>query len=132
MLFSSNVFLFAYLPIVLLLYFISPRVLRNPVLLVVSLFFYGWGEPVYTLLMVATIIMDYIFGYWIHLRKSAGKSAKLVLALGVAANLLILGYFKYAGFIVTQLKLLLMFAELAVPEVSLPIGISFYVFQSMI
>jgi len=131
LLFSSNVFLFAYLPIVLLLYFISPRVLRNPVLLVVSLFFYGWGEPVYTLLMVATIIMDYIFGYWIHLRKAAGKSAKLVLALGVAANLLILGYFKYAGFIVTQLKLLPMFAELAVPEVSLPIGISFYVFQSM-
>ena len=131
MLFSSNVFLFAYLPIVLALYYISPRPLRNPVLLIVSLFFYGWGEPVYTLLMVVTILLDYLFGYWIHLRRSKGKSAKGVLALGVAANLLILGYFKYAGFIATQLKLLPMFAELTVPEVSLPIGISFYVFQSM-
>ncbi len=131
MLFSSNVFLFAYLPIVLLLYFISPRKLRNLVLLVVSLFFYGWGEPVYTLLMVATIVMDYAFGYWIHLRHSKGKSAKSALALGVAANLLLLGYFKYAGFIVTQLKLLPIFAGLEVPKVTLPIGISFYVFQSM-
>ena len=131
MLFSSNVFLFAYLPLVLALYYISPRPLRNPVLLIVSLFFYGWGEPVYAILMVATILLDYVFGYWIHLRHSKGKSAKMVLILGVAANLLILGYFKYAGFIATQLKLLPIFADLTVPKVSLPIGISFYVFQSM-
>ena len=131
MLFSSNVFLFAYLPIVLLAYYVSPRWLRNPVLLVVSLFFYGWGEPVYLLLMVGTILLDYFFGYWIHHRRSRGKSAKAVLAAGVAANLLILGYFKYAGFFMNLLKLIPAFAELTVPEISLPIGISFYVFQSM-
>ena len=131
MLFSSNVFLFAYLPIVLVTYYLVPRVLRNPVLLLVSLFFYGWGEPVYLLLMIGTILLDYLFGYWVHLRHSQGKSAKLVLALGVALNLLILGYFKYAGFIAEQLRLIPAFAELTVPEISLPIGISFYIFQSM-
>ena len=129
MLFSSNVFLFAYLPIVLLLYFISPRWLRNPVLLVVSLFFYGWGEPVYLFLMIGTILVDYGFGAWIHARHSQGKSAKLVLATGIATNLLILGYFKYAGFLAQQL--LPLFPDLKVPQITLPIGISFYIFQSM-
>ena len=131
MLFSSNVFLFAYLPVVLLTYYLAPRVLRNPILLLVSLFFYGWGEPVYLILMIATILLDYFFGYWVHLRHSRGKSAKAVLALGVALNLLILGYFKYAGFIAEQLRLIPGLEELTAPEITLPIGISFYIFQSM-
>ena len=132
MLFSSNVFLYFYIPIVLLLYYITPRKLRNLTLFVVSLFFYGWGEPVYVLLMVATILLNYVFGAWIHHRKTAGKGAKGVLAAGVAGNLLILGYFKYATFLLESLQAVLPFlAGITVPQITLPIGISFYVFQSM-
>lgn len=118
-----------YLPIVLLLYYLSPRFLRNTVLLITSLFFYGWGEPIYLILMIATILINYAFGGGIHLLRSKGKSAKLCLILGIAANLLILGFFKYAGFFARQLQLII--PNFPVPEISLPIGISFYVFQSM-
>ena len=132
MLFSSNVFLFAFLPSILLIYFICPRKLRNTVLLLWSLVFYGWGEPVYLFLMIFTISLNYVFGAWIHGRMTAGKGAKGILAVGVAANLGLLGFFKYAGFFVTQLKALLPFmASVQAPEISLPIGISFYIFQSM-
>ena len=128
MIFSSNVFLFAYLPVVLLLYYISPRKLRTPVLLFWSLLFYGWGEPVYLLLMMATIVMNFVFGWVIHSRKTQGKTPKTALAIAVAANLLTLGFFKYAGFL---LGLLPFIPQNILPEISLPIGISFYVFQSM-
>ena len=132
MLFSSNVFLFAFLPSILLIYFICPRRLRNTVLLLWSLVFYGWGEPVYLFLMIFTILLNYTFGAWIHGRMTAGKKAKGVLAVGVALNLALLGFFKYAGFFVTQLKAILPFmAQVHAPEISLPIGISFYIFQSM-
>ena len=132
MLFSSNVFLFAFLPVVLLLYYVSPRRLRNPVLLLWSLVFYGWGEPVYLFLMIATILLNYGFGLWIHKKQAAGEKAKLPLVLGVVANLVILGFFKYAGFFVRQLQAVVPFLSgVKAPEISLPIGISFYVFQSM-
>ena len=131
MLFSSNVFLYFYIPIVLGLYFLVPRSWRNVVLFLVSLFFYGWGEPVYVLLMVATIALNYICGYFIHRRKEQGKSAKTALVVGVVLNLSILGFFKYAGFLMGSLQSLLPMVKLPVPEVALPIGISFYVFQSM-
>ena len=132
MLFSSNVFLYFYLPIVMALYYLSPRKIRNLVLFVVSLVFYGWGEPVYVLLMVATILLNYLFGGWVYLRKLKGKNAKWVLAAGVAANLLILGYFKYATFFMENLQAILPFLRsVTIPQVTLPIGISFYVFQSM-
>jgi len=132
LLFSSNVFLFAFLPSILLIYFICPRRLRNTVLLLWSLVFYGWGEPVYLFLMIFTILLNYVFGAWIHGRMTGGKGAKGILAIGVAANLGLLGFFKYAGFFVTQLKELLPFmAAVEAPEISLPIGISFYIFQSM-
>ena len=132
MLFSSNVFLFAFLPSVLLIYYLCPRVLRNPVLLLWSLVFYGWGEPVYLFLMIATILLNYAFGAWVHGRHSKGQKAVGVLALGVALNLLLLGFFKYAGFFVDQLKALIpAMSGVESPRISLPIGISFYVFQSM-
>ena len=132
MLFSSNVFLFAFLPVVLLLYYVSPRRLRNPVLLLWSLVFYGWGEPVYLFLMIATILLNYGFGLWIHKKQAVGEKAKLPLVLGVVANLVILGFFKYAGFFVRQLQAVVPFLSgIKAPEISLPIGISFYVFQSM-
>ena len=96
MLFSSNVFLYFYFPIVLALYYLTPRKWRNIPLFLVSLFFYGWGEPVYVVLMVATIALNYIAGAIIHNKKAAGRSAKTALVVGVVLNLLILGFFKYA------------------------------------
>lgn len=132
MLFSSNVFLFAYLPIVLLLYYAAPRPLRNLVLLAVSLVFYGWGEPVYVLLMALVIVLNYAFGLWIAVRRKKGKGAGKILALGVAGNLLILGYFKYWGFLLSCFSTLFpALKQWSLPEVELPIGISFYIFQSM-
>ena len=132
MLFSSNVFLYAFLPSVLLIYYICPRRYRNPVLLLWSLVFYGWGEPVYLFLMIGTIVLNYLFGFLIHKEQEKGEKGKLYLIIGVILNLLILGFFKYAGFFVDQLKLILPFmSEVKSPDISLPIGISFYVFQSM-
>ena len=121
MLFSSNVFLFAFLPAVLLLYYICPVRLRNPVLLLFSLFFYGWGEPVYLFLMIGDILLNYVCGLWIHADRQKGKSGKMPLVVGITLNLLLLAYFKYANFLLGDL----------VPSVPLPIGISFYIFQSM-
>lgn len=132
MLFSSNVFLFAFLPSVLLIYYLCPKKLRNLVLLLWSLVFYGWGEPVYLFLMLATILLNYGVGAWIHARHTAGQKARWVLVLGMVLNLASLGFFKYAGFFLNQLKALVpALAELNSPEIDLPIGISFYVFQSM-
>ena len=132
MLFSSNVFLYFYFPIVLALYFLTPRKWRNVTLFLVSLFFYGWGEPVYLLLMVATIALNYVGGALIHKRKEQGRSAKAPLIVSVVLNLLLLGFFKYFNFFMDNLQALLpALRSMAVPQISLPIGISFYVFQSM-
>lgn len=121
MVFSSNVFLFVFLPAVLGVYYVCPRRLRNPVLLGFSLLFYGWGEPVYLFLMLGVVALNYVCGLQIGQKQRAGKSGKGALAAGIAANLLILGFFKYAG---------LFFGGL-LPKAPLPIGISFYIFQSM-
>ena len=93
MLFSSNIFLFVFLPAVLLLYYLVPVRLRNPVLLIFSLFFYGWGEPVYLFLMIGDILLNYFCGLWIISDRSNGKSGKAGLITGVVLNLLLLGFF---------------------------------------
>ena len=131
MIFSSNVFLFAYLPIVLALYYIFPRKLRNPVLLITSLIFYGWGEPIYLFLMIATIALDYFCGLLIARYWEMPKAKKAVLIIGVVLNLASLGFFKYAGFFAQQFNAISFLPDISVPDISLPIGISFYVFQSM-
>lgn len=132
MLFSENVFLFAFLPAVLAVYYLCPRVLRNPVLLIFSLVFYGWGEPVYLILMVAAIALNYLFGLLIHGCQRRGSKGTWALVTGVAVNLLLLGYFKYAGFVLAQLQLLIpALGSVSLPQIQLPIGISFYIFQSM-
>ena len=115
---------------VLLLYYIAPKKLRNPVLLLVSLLFYGWGEPVYLFLMIATIAVDYVCGLLVH-RYRGKTAAKITLIVGIVLNLLSLGFFKYAGFFAQQFNAIAFLPDISVPEVSLPIGISFYVFQSM-
>ena len=131
MLFSSNVFLFAFLPSVLLIYYLCPRSLRNPVLLLWSLVFYGWGEPVYLFLMIGTILINYLFGAMIHIRMQRNRNARWYLVGGVAINLMLLGFFKYAGFFAQQYNQIPFLPDISVPDIELPIGISFYVFQSM-
>lgn len=121
MLFSSNVFLFAFLPAVLAVYYVCPRRWRNPVLLVFSLLFYGWGEPRYLALMVGTIVMDYLCGLWIARQRSRGGTGRSALTVGVVLNLSLLVFFKYGSFLFGA----------RFPKLPLPIGISFYVFQSM-
>ncbi len=124
MLFSSVPFLFYFLPAVLLLYFLSPKALRNTVLLCASLFFYFWGEPKYLILMVASILVGYVFGILID----RCKHKRLMLTLGIVCCLASLLYFKYADFFIANLNRLTG-ASLALLKIALPIGISFYTFQ---
>ena len=99
MLFSSIPFLYYFLPIVLIVYFLAPKPLKNPVLLIASLVFYGWGEPKYVFLMVATVLLGYVFG--ILIEKYRGKPlAKLFLVLSVLTSAFGLIYFKYADFFI--------------------------------
>lgn len=127
MLFSSITFLYYFLPLVLIFYFIVPSRLKNPVLLIFSLLFYAWGEPRCVFLMVATVLLNYIFG--ILIEKASTKGAKkaylAVSAIGTLAGLV---YFKYAGFFVENFAHLTGASAPAL-NIVLPIGISFYTFQ---
>ena len=131
MVFSSIVFLFTFLPITLALYFVIPvRRIRNIVLLIASLVFYAWGEPVYIFLMIFSIVFNYFLGRDIDFNSDNPRAKKRSLILAVVINLLILGFFKYYGFAVESLNAILPF-EIPYKPVSLPIGISFYTFQTM-
>lgn len=126
MLFSSLLFLYAFLPICLLLYFLVPGLTgKNIVLLCASLVFYAWGEPVYVFLMLAVAALNWGFGLLLEKKRSKG-----LLALCVALNLASLVVFKYAGFLVENCNALFGTA-LRDPQISLPIGISFYTFQAL-
>lgn len=133
MVFSSLEFLLLYLTVTLLIYYIVPMKLRNIVLLVVSLIFYGWGEPVYVFLMIFTITVDYIFGLFVekNLKRGDRKRAKLHMILSVVINLAILGFFKYYDFFVSNLRLIPGLSGLPLLGLGLPIGISFYTFQAL-
>ena len=132
MIFSSPYFLFLYLPVVLLLYYISPLNWRNLVLLVVNLVFYGWGEPVYILIMFASIAIDYTHGILVTRCKAKGnlRGAKAAVASSVLFNLALLGVFKYSDFLIGSVNALLG-TSIPLTGLSLPIGISFYTFQTM-
>ena len=121
MLFSSNTFLFGFLPAVVVLYYLCPRRCRNVLLLVSSLIFYGWGEPKYVLLMLVSILLNYFCGLAAGKRQTQQRSVRGVLIVGVVLNLGMLGFFKYGKF----------FFGSAFPDIPLPIGISFYIFQAM-
>ncbi len=130
MVFSSLLFLFAYLPIVLLCYYAAPRSRRNIVLFAVSLFFYGWSEPIYLFLMLFSITTAYLFGFLIaRNRELFPHRARRWMLLSVGVNLGILFFFKYYNFFAENLSRL---PGLRVPSLAglvLPIGISFYSFQ---
>ena len=133
MVFSSITFLFFFLPAVLILYWLSGKTARNIILLVASLLFYSWGEGIYVLLMLASIAINFSGGLLIAESRSLAVG-RLFLFLSVTLNLLILGFFKYANFIVENLNVLLTYCSLAVIElepVRLPIGISFFTFQAL-
>ena len=131
MLFSSITFLFIFLPLVLFVYYILLRKTeyRNYWLLIVSLCFYAWGEPVYVFLMLASIIGNYLLGLW--MAKTQGQTQRqLILLVSVILNLGILFYFKYYDFVVRNLNTFLGF-HLSQRYLPLPIGISFFTFQAM-
>ena len=131
MVFSSILFMFIYLPVVLFLYYISPVKWRNPILFVVNMVFYGWGEPVYILLMLVSITINYINGILIGKWRGVNdRKAKTVLVVNVVLNLSLLGFFKYYNLIAETLNLI-PFISLPALNVTLPIGISFYTFQTM-
>ena len=130
MVFADLFFLFAFLPAFALCYGLASLAegnrLKNSVLVVFSLVFYAWGEPLYVFLLVACAFLNWLFGRGLD---RAGKGRGLLLALGLAANLAILGTFKYLGFFADLLGRFGL--EVHVPELALPIGISFYTFQSI-
>lgn len=130
MVFSSLTFLFAYLPITLLVYFAAPLKWRNLVLLLVSLFFYGWGEPVYISIMALSILIDYVHGLLVERYRADDRKARWFVGQSVVFNLLLLGFFKYWDFLAVNLSLI---PGISLPElhIPLPIGISFFTFQTM-
>ncbi len=132
MIFSSLLFLFRFLPAVLLLYFLAPRRARNFVLLFVSLIFYGWGEPVYILLMLFSILSTYLGGLLVDHFHRAGRErgAKLSLVASVAVSLSLLGFFKYTDFVLETVQNVF-HAKVSLLNLALPIGISFYTFQTL-
>ena len=133
MVFSSLIFLFAYLAITLVLYYAVPFKARNAVLFVVSLIFYGWGEPKYIVVMLFSILVAYIFGFFVgKYRESAPKKARAYLIVSIMLNLSALLFFKYANFFIENLALIPGLGGLKPIEgLKLPVGISFYTFQIM-
>ena len=132
MVFSSPFFLFFYLPVVLLAYYVTPLRWRNSVLLVLNLAFYGWGEPVYILIMLLSIGIDYSHGLLVSRAKERGedKKARRYVAQSVVFNLALLFFFKYWDFLAESLASIGL-GFMPVLGLGLPIGISFYTFQTM-
>jgi len=128
--FSSLVFMFAYLPITLLAYYLVPRQGRNIFLFIVNLIFYGWGEPKLVLLMVFNIFLNYTGGWLVDKYRADAKKKKLFLILTCVLDIGILAVFKYTGMITETLNML-PFLNIPELQISLPIGISFYTFQTM-
>ena len=136
MVFSDLFFLFVFLPAFALCYLIAQwcdhmatwgHTMQNAVLVLFSLIFYAWGEPVYVFLMLFCVVINYVAGLGID--HQTGRARQWALAAGLTGNILILGIFKYAGFLAQQLTA--MGLPVADPKISLPIGISFYTFQSI-
>ncbi len=129
MVFSSLEFLLRFLPAVLLLYFVLPGRLKNLFLLIASLFFYAWGEPVYVALMIVSCLVNYVLGLAID-RYRGAMAAKAALVASIVANLLALGFFKYADFLIETVNKVFG-SSIGLLSLPLPIGISFYTFQAL-
>lgn len=130
MVFSSLTFLYFFLPIVMVLYFLVPMKGKNFIILVSGLFFYAWGEPIYVLIMILSTTIDYTAGRLIDHFDSDKKKRTLFLLVSVVMNLGLLGVFKYGSFVISNINSIFG-VQLPDPQLPLPIGISFYTFQSM-
>lgn len=132
MIFAGITFLYWFLPIILIAYMVCPKQFRNGLLFLASLFFYAWGEPIYVLLMLFSTVSDFWHGKMIDKNRKAGKKgkARIFLLSSVMINLSVLGFFKYAGWLVSLFN---QWTGLSVPtlNLALPLGISFYTFQTM-
>jgi alginate O-acetyltransferase complex protein AlgI len=130
MVFSSLIFLYMFLPLCLLAVWLTPKTsVQNAILLVFSLFFYAWGEPIYVVLMITTSFVIWLSSFFLNRSRSKGKR-RFWLIVAIVIALSSLAYFKYAGFFVEILNVI-PFINFKVPDISLPIGISFYTFQAL-
>lgn len=130
MVFSSLVFLYFFLPIVMILYFVLPQKMRNLLILVSGLFFYAWGEPKYLIIMILSTAIDYTAGRLIDKYDSSPQKRTVFLLVSVIMNIGLLAVFKYSSFIITTVNSIFG-TSIPDPQLPLPIGISFYTFQSM-
>ncbi|NKI24396.1 MBOAT family protein [Paenibacillus dendritiformis] len=130
MVFSSLLFLFLFLPATILIYYVAPKRLRNAVLLAASLIFYAWGEPVYIFIMIFSTVFDYVNGLLIEKYRHRKPIARAVFIGSIAGSLGILCFFKYAGFVVGTINQLF-HLHIQAADLPLPVGISFYTFQTM-
>ncbi len=130
MLFSSSVFIFIFLPLVLFLYYISGKKIRNYILLLASLIFYAWGGVNYLKILMVSILINYIFGLLIDKTVDRSHLRKFILILGIILNLALLFYYKYYDFFIENINNILNM-NLELKRIVLPIGISFFTFQGM-
>ncbi len=133
MVFSSIIFLFLFLPATLVAYYLGGKYLRNIILLTASLLFYAWGEGQYVLLMLASIGVNFIFGLLLD-RQASTRTRKIVISAGIVLNLGLLGFYKYADFLLAnfnQLAPVLHLSPIVSGPTHLPIGISFFTFQAI-
>ena len=133
MLFSSPLFLCFFFPLTLLFAYVSPKNIRNHILLLASLIFYAWGGVGFVFLLIFSCAINFAFGLAIHGAKLQ-KSRNLALAMGIVCNLGVLGYFKYMNFFVANLNQILSAVgspSIEASKIILPIGISFFTFQAM-
>lgn len=132
MVFSSNEFLFFFLPVVLIVYYAvrKNRTLSNVVLTVFSLIFYAWGEPSFVLIMLLSIVLNWLFALGIEKYRAEKKKAKALLAVSCVVNVGLLGVFKYLSFVISNLNHLFSLG-INDPRLALPIGISFFTFQAI-
>lgn len=128
--FSSVIFLFFFLPLVLALYFAVPFRFKNIILLLFSLVFYAWGEPRYVVLMIVSILINYGYGIWIDRAGQSERKRVTVLTSAIIVNIGLLGFFKYANFVVDLINSLF-HTSLQLQPIPLPIGISFYTFHAL-
>lgn len=130
MVFSSILFIFRFLPIAMILYFLTPNKYKNLTLLLISLTFYSWGEPKYFLIMVASIFVDYFVSRGIEKSRNNKKVSIALLSISIVFNLGILFFFKYFNFFLENVNNILGLS-LKYVKITLPLGISFYTFQTM-
>ena len=130
MVFNSIFFIFCFLPVFMLIYYLVPGKLRNLLLFLGSLIFYAWGEPVYVILMLFSSIFNYYMGTELERLYYDDRKQKINLIFSIIINLAVLVFFKYYGFFTENLNQILPF-DLPSVDVTLPVGISFYTFQTL-